>query len=117
MALCESKTIEIFVNRSNVYNEAMDELLPSQPLEDISYPLEVTFIGEVAADYGGPHKEFLGCVTRALCDRLFLNVGNKQFELKEDVSSLQENHYYYGAGLLLVRTFCQVYGYFTRKTT
>ena len=77
----------------------MDELLPSPPLDDVRYPLEVTFIGEAAANYGGPRKEFLGCVMRALCDKLFLDAGNEEFKLKEDVTSLRENHYY-GAGLI-----------------
>ena len=76
------------MNRSNVYNEAMDELLPSPPIDDVSFPLKVTFIGEAAADYGGPRKEFLGCVMRALCDKLFLGTGDEEFKLKEDVTSL-----------------------------
>ena len=58
-----------------------------------------SLIGEAAANYGGPCKAFLGCVMRALCDKLFLDTGNEEFELKEDVTSMQENHYY-GAGLI-----------------
>ncbi len=34
-------------------------------------PLEVTFYGERAQDYGGPRKEFLGTVCREIRDRLF----------------------------------------------
>jgi len=58
------KTIEIFVSRMNIYKDAMAELVTEPPIEDISFPLEVTFIGEEAADYGGPRKEFLGAVMR-----------------------------------------------------
>jgi len=48
----------------NIYKYAMVELVTEPPIEDISFPLEVTFIGEEAADYGGPRKEFLGAVMR-----------------------------------------------------
>ena len=100
VSLCEGKTIEIFVTRSNIYQDAMDELLTSPPLEDVSYPLEVTFIAEAAADYGGPRKEFLGCVMRSIRDKLFVSeAGNYEFELNEDVTEVSEDHYY-GAGLI-----------------
>lgn len=52
--LCEGRTIEIFVSRYNLYEEAITELITDPPIEDISYPLEVTFSGEEAVDYGGP---------------------------------------------------------------
>lgn len=69
--LIEGQTIEIFVSRYNLYNDTMSELL--DPLQrDFSYPLEVTYSGEEAADYGGPRKEFLGAIKRNIQDRLFV---------------------------------------------
>ena len=68
---CEGKTIEIFVSRINIYKDAMAEIVTEPPIEDISFPLEVTFIGEEAADYGGPGKEFLGAVMREVREELF----------------------------------------------
>lgn len=51
--LIEGQTTEIFVSRYNLYMDTMSELL--DPLQrDLSFPLEVTFSGEEAADYGGP---------------------------------------------------------------
>ena len=97
--LCEGKTIEVFVSRCQLYKDTMAELVTKPPIEDVSYPLEVTFNGEEAADYGGPRKEFLGAVMREIRDRLFVEDENEEYELCDDLASLREN-YYYGAGLI-----------------
>ena len=96
---CHGKTIEIFVSRQSLYNDAMSELVTTPPIQDVSYPLEVTFIGENAEDYGGPRKEFFGCAMRAIRDKLFFDTGNGEFKLTQDLTSLTENHYF-GAGLI-----------------
>ena len=97
--LCEGKTIDIFVSRYNLYEEAMTEIITDPPIGDISYPLEVTFSGEEAADYGGPRKEFLCAIIREIKDKLFQEVQNGQYKLFEDPHSLRKNHYY-AAGLI-----------------
>ena len=68
---CEGKVIEIFVSGMNILKDAMAEFLTDPPIADLSFPLDVTFIGEEAADYGGPRKEFLGAFIRELRDQLF----------------------------------------------
>ena len=72
----EGKTREIFVSRWNIFEDAMEELLSNQH-EDLSYPLEVIFAGEVAQDYGGPRREFLGTIMRELRDKLFTSDLNR----------------------------------------
>ena len=67
---CEGKVIEIFVSGMNILKDAMAEFLTDPPIADLSFPHDVTFIGEEAADYGRPRKEFLGAV-RELRDQLF----------------------------------------------
>lgn len=53
------ETTEIFVSRLNLYNDAMEEILFERSAHvDRSIPLEVTFNGEHARDFGGPRKEF-----------------------------------------------------------
>ncbi|XP_015757106.1 PREDICTED: uncharacterized protein LOC107336547 [Acropora digitifera] len=96
---CDGKTIEIFVSRQSLYSDAMSELVTTPPIQDVSYPLEVTFIGENAEDYGGPRKEFFGCAMRAIRDKLFFDTGSGQFKLTQDLTALTENHYF-GAGLI-----------------
>ena len=49
----------------------MAKLVTEPPIEDISFLLEVTFIGEEDTDYGGARKEFLGAVMREVREQLF----------------------------------------------
>ena len=77
----------------------MSELVTTPPIQDVSYPLEVTFTGENAEDYGGPRKEFFGCVLRSIRDKLFFDTGNGEYKLTKDLTALTENHYF-GAGLI-----------------
>lgn len=98
--LIEGQTKEIFVSRYNLYMDTMSELL--DPLQrDLSFPLEVTFSGEEAADYGGPRKEFLGAMMRKSQEKLFVEAGEDsgEYRLAEKVEELRKNHYY-GAGLI-----------------
>lgn len=98
--LIEGQTTEIFVSRYNLYMDTMSELL--DPLQrDLSFPLEVTFSGEEAADYGGPRKEFLGAMMRKSREKLFVEAGEDsgEYRLAEKVEELRKNHYY-GAGLI-----------------
>ena len=95
--LIEGKTSEIFISRSTLFLDAMDELIERGI--DFSLPLEVTFNGEMAEDYGGPRKEFLGMAIREAKDRLFENDGTGQYIIKDNVSHLRRNHYF-GGGLI-----------------
>lgn len=95
--LIEGKTSEIFVSRSTLFSDAMDELMNRDM--DFSLPLEVTFNGEMAEDYGGPRKEFLGMAIRETMERLFEDDGFGQYIIKDDVSHLLKNHYL-GGGLI-----------------
>ena len=47
---CEGQIIKIFVSRMNILKDAMAELLTDPAILDLSFPLDVTFIGEAAAD-------------------------------------------------------------------
>ena len=62
--LLEGSVVEIFVNRDNIVESGASELwsLVADNLGDMSNPLDVTFNGEDAKDYGGPRREFI-----ALC--------------------------------------------------
>lgn len=75
----------------------MEEIL-REGLSDFSLPLEVTFAGENAQDYGGPRREFLGSMMREIRDRLFKEQGATGHILQETEASLEKNSYY-GAGL------------------
>lgn len=79
----------------------MDELIPGASERDLSFPLEVTFTGECADDYGGPRREFLGIVVREIRERLFVEAsdGEDGYQLTQDMTA-EYNNYYFGAGLL-----------------
>ena len=94
--LCEGDTTEIFISLFNLFHDAMEEVL-REDLIDYSLPLEVTFTGESAQDYGGPRRQFLGSIMREIRDRLFLEQ-NEELLLSEDLAAL-ENQHYFGAGL------------------
>ncbi|XP_068689840.1 uncharacterized protein [Montipora foliosa] len=94
--LCEGDTTEIFISLFNLFHDAMEEVLREDVI-DYSLPLEVTFTGESAQDYGGPRRQFLGSIMREIRDRLFLEQ-NHELLLSEDLAAL-ENQHYFGAGL------------------
>ena len=84
----------------------MDELLNDSNGSnlDFSLPLEVTFIDELAQDYGGPRKEFLGMAIRETRDRLFEEDGFGHYNIRDDVACLRKN-YYFGGGLVFGKLF------------
>ncbi|XP_074617066.1 uncharacterized protein LOC141876388 isoform X3 [Acropora palmata] len=65
------KALQSQIKRMNILKDAMAEFLTDPPIADLIFPLDVTFIGEEAADYGRPRKEFLGAFIRELRDQLF----------------------------------------------
>ena len=54
----------------------MAKLITDPPIADLSFSLDVTFIGEEGADCGGLRQEFLGAVMRELRDQLFDAAGS-----------------------------------------
>ncbi len=94
----EGETNELFILRSQIFDDAMEEILRESPPIDYSLPLEVTFTGEGAQDYGGPRREFLGLVLRQIQDRLFKEEEEDGYVLLEKQESIGNNHYF-GAGL------------------
>ncbi|XP_028412925.1 uncharacterized protein LOC114535799 [Dendronephthya gigantea] len=83
----------------------MDEILGQE--WDFSLPLEVTFSGELAQDYGGPRKEFLGIAIRETRNRLFEDDGHGHYVIKDNVAHTLKN-YYLGGGLIF--GFCLLQG-------
>jgi hypothetical protein len=96
----QGRTFEIFVSRSNLLADAMSEVLTDMPT-DFSIPLDVTYNGECAMDLGGPRREFLGAVVKAIKDRLFEEHEDKTgCTLITDPTALHKK-YYYGAGIFI----------------
>jgi hypothetical protein len=99
-SIVEGATTEIFVSRESLLKDTVDELLRGDI--DLSYPLEVSFIGELAADLGGPRREYLHAVIRDMMDELFEEVDGGGFVIGEDPSGLYiHERRYYVAGLLV----------------
>ena len=108
----EGETVEIFISRLNLYEDGLDELLGTIS-HDPSLPLEVNFCGELAHDSGGPRKEFLGAMVRAIKDKLFVAAEDRQYVLRQDVV-LENRREYFFAGLMfgknvVSRTFPAIY--------
>lgn len=79
----------------------MEEILfeGSAPV-DRSIPLEVTFNGEHARDFGGPRKEFFSNMLRLIKEKLCIE--NKEeggYVLLDNVTA-RTNRFYYGAGII-----------------
>ena len=89
------------MSQKNIFKDAKAELVTEPPIKDISFLLDVTFIGKEAADYGRPRKEFLGAVMREVRKELLQEAGSQdgEYKLTNDVAPLRQ-HYYYGAGLI-----------------
>ena len=96
--LCEGVTSDIFVSRFNLFETAMEEILRDD-LTDFSIPLEVTFAGENAQDYGGPRREFLASMMREIRDNLFIEQEKMGHKIQEEEAALAKSHYF-GAGLV-----------------
>lgn len=99
----EGQTTEIFVSRLNVYEDGMDEILTegTQPC-DRSYPLEVTYTGENARDYGGPRREFLSAMLTCIKENLCIENtedGGSGYLLHDNVTA-RTNRFYVGAGII-----------------
>ena len=94
--LCEGDTTEISISLFNLFHDAMGAVLRKDVI-DYSLPLEVTFTGESAQDYGRPRRQFLGSIMREIRDRLFLEQ-NDELRLSEDLAA-SENQHHFGAVL------------------
>ena len=97
----EGPTTEIFVSHMNLYADAMDELLSLNEPVDRSVPLEVTFTGEFARDFGGPRREFLSSMLRLIKEKLCIEQKDDEggYVLEENLTALR-SRCYLGAGLI-----------------
>ena len=88
-AYIAGQTTEIFVSRMSLYDDAMEEILfeGSAPV-DRSTPLEVTFTGEHAPDFGGPRKEFFPNMLRLIKEKLCIKNYALEIKRKVDMFSL-----------------------------
>ncbi|KAL3841723.1 hypothetical protein ACJMK2_019829 [Sinanodonta woodiana] len=66
----EGDTNFILVDRINVLSTGMDEIIA---ITNLRKTLEVQFYNEVAADYGGPRKEFFRLILREIKENYFDN--------------------------------------------
>ncbi|XP_061171814.1 uncharacterized protein LOC133181305 [Saccostrea echinata] len=64
----EGQTNYICVDRSNILTTAFEEI---KAIDDLRFTLEVQFYGEVAADYGGPRKEFFQLALMEIKEKYF----------------------------------------------
>ena len=98
----EGQTTELFVSRLNIYEDGMDEIISEIESCDRSLPLEVTFTGEKARDYGGPRREFISLMLREIKERLFVenNEGGEGGYFLKDILTARISKYYIGAGII-----------------
>ena len=66
----EGKTNFIVVDRDKLYKDAVAEI---SLIDNLRLPLEVTFMGEGAQDFGGPKKEFFRLILSEIKEKLFDN--------------------------------------------
>lgn len=93
----EGKSVDIFVDRHNLFTDAVEEILQADL--DLSLPLNVQFIGERASDYGGPRREFLTVMTRVIREKLFESGSNGCTLLENEV--YYQKRYFYAAGIFI----------------
>ena len=65
---CEGETNYICVNREDILKTTFNEL---ESLADFCITFEVDFMGEMASDLGGPRKEWIRHVNRAIKEKYF----------------------------------------------
>ena len=97
----EGKVSDIFVDRHNLFTDAIEEILQADL--DLSLPLNVQFIGERASDFGGPRREFLTIMTRAIREKLFEKGSDGCTLLENEVYS--QKRYFYAAGMFLGKSY------------
>ena len=95
----EGATWPIFVSRLNVFEGGLAELMT----EGASFciPLEVTWYGERAQDYGGPRKEFLTMMCRSIRENLFVHSSEDGGYVLIKRAFHETRNHYFGAGIAL----------------
>ncbi|XP_061197632.1 uncharacterized protein LOC133205778 [Saccostrea echinata] len=91
--MIEGNTTSIFISRLAILEDAFVELSAA---ENIRFPLEVTFHGEQAEDFGGPRREFFTIVVREIKERML----DEEINFVPCDERLARQHFFY-AGLLL----------------
>jgi hypothetical protein len=90
--LMEGDSSNVFVRRASAFEDSLEEV---QHLDNIRWPLEVTFCGEAAIDMGGPRREFFGIFYTSFKENLLCMKGDSA-----DLSDGEVRHYFY-AGLII----------------
>ena len=96
----DGDTTPIFVSRQSLFEDGMSELLAEDPPPVLNTPLEVTFYGERAQDFGGPRREFILAMLQEIKERLLLEEDNeKGYKLRYSLAAVNHRHFY-GAGVV-----------------
>jgi hypothetical protein len=93
----EGETSPIFVSRMNIFPDALSEM---DFIENIRLPLDVTFSGECASDYGGPRKEFFSICLNIIQDEFMCDESDPP-ELNSEQPEKLANKSFYFAGLIV----------------
>lgn len=91
----EGETNEIFVGRNSIFIDGSNEILA---IQNVRYPLNVTFYGEVAEDLGGPRREFFELYINYFKENV-LDTDENSVKLKKITSVLVQRHYW-AAGII-----------------
>nr|XP_034320468.1 uncharacterized protein LOC105328763 [Crassostrea gigas] len=93
----EGDTSPIYVSRESCLRDSIEELCHQKNLR---FPLEVTFLGELAQDLGGPRREFFEKALIEMKEELFYTTPNSEIRLVENIEFLATKMYFY-SGLLI----------------
>ncbi|KAJ8320858.1 hypothetical protein KUTeg_002445 [Tegillarca granosa] len=98
----EGETNEIFVGRNSIFIDGSNEILA---IQNVRYPLNVTFYGEEAEDLGGPRREFFELYINYFKENV-LDTDENSVKLKKITSVLVQRHYWAAGIISVYRTMC-----------
>ncbi|XP_013390744.1 uncharacterized protein LOC106159097 isoform X2 [Lingula anatina] len=81
---------ELFISRFTVWEDALEQLLS---IDNLRYPLYVSFHGEEAIDYGGPRREFLQIMVTETKNRLFREENGVVTLLEDDFLCASQQYF------------------------
>lgn len=93
----EGDTSHLYVSRKSCLRYSIEELCHQKNLR---FPLEVTFLGELAQDLGGPRREFFEKALIEMKKELLYTTSNSEIRLVENIEFLATKMYFY-FGLLI----------------
>ena len=96
----EGETNDICVSRFDIFDSIMEEFSTDNiKTMNLRLPLDVTFHGEQAEDFGGPRRHFFNISMQMFKERLF-EEGPDGFYLTSNSTLLRKNCYFI-AGIIL----------------